>query len=510
MNMVDIILKKKAGEALSAEEIRFFAQGAAAGTIPDYQLSALLMAICWRGMNAQETTCLTMEMMHSGGVVDLSAIDGVCVDKHSTGGVGDTTTLVLVPLAAACGAKVAKISGRGLGHTGGTLDKLESIPGCSVEETEARFVRQVQEIGCSVIGQTHDLCPADKALYALRDVTGTVDCIPLIASSIVSKKLASGAGAIVLDVKTGSGALMHTLEDSIALAKAMVDIGAQAGKPILALVTGMEQPLGTHVGNALEVKEAIDILSGRAGGDLLAVSLELGSRMLVAAGIAENVEDGKARMKRALESGAGLEKLKEMIAAQGGDAGVCDDVTRLPQAKYLVPVPAPHDGYVADMDTTAIGYCAQDLGAGRKQKTDAIDPAVGLVMDVRIGDFVKRGDALDAAPEPDGAGGGRDCPHAAGRQADERETRDAAAGVCGGFTGRGRALKNAFRPPAARRKRSKEKYGRKAKKGELSQKGGAAGAPSEAGSLRVCAGHRRVAGSHAAANALYTDHSFYR
>ena len=231
MNMVDIILKKKAGEALSAEEIRFFAQGAAAGTIPDYQLSALLMAICWRGMNAQETTCLTMEMMHSGGVVDLSAIDGVCVDKHSTGGVGDTTTLVLVPLAAACGAKVAKISGRGLGHTGGTLDKLESIPGCSVEETEARFVRQVQEIGCAVIGQTHDLCPADKALYALRDVTGTVDCIPLIASSIVSKKLASGAGAIVLDVKTGSGALMHTLEDSIALAKAMVDIGAQAGKP---------------------------------------------------------------------------------------------------------------------------------------------------------------------------------------------------------------------------------------------------------------------------------------
>ena len=466
MNMVDIILKKKAGEALSAEEIRFFAQGAAAGTIPDYQLSALLMAICWRGMNAQETTCLTMEMMHSGGVVDLSAIDGVCVDKHSTGGVGDTTTLVLVPLAAACGAKVAKISGRGLGHTGGTLDKLESIPGCSVEETEARFVRQVQEIGCAVIGQTHDLCPADKALYALRDVTGTVDCIPLIASSIVSKKLASGAGAIVLDVKTGSGALMHTLEDSIALAKAMVDIGAQAGKPILALVTGMEQPLGTHVGNALEVKEAIDILAGRAGGDLLAVSLELGSRMLVAAGIAENVEDGKARMKRALESGAGLEKLKEMIAAQGGDAGVCDDVTRLPQAKYLVPVPAPHDGYVADMDTTAIGYCAQDLGAGRKQKTDAIDPAVGLGDGCAHRRFCEAGrPAGDAAPEPDGAGGGRDCPHAAGRQADERETRDAAAGVCGGFTGRGRALKNAFRPPAARRKGFKGEIWKESKKG---------------------------------------------
>ena len=394
MNMVDIILKKKAGEALSAEEIRFFEQGAAAGTIPDYQLSALLMAICWRGMNAQETTCLTMEMMHSGGVVDLSAIDGVCVDKHSTGGVGDTTTLVLVPLAAACGAKVAKISGRGLGHTGGTLDKLESIPGCSVEETEARFVRQVQEIGCAVIGQTHDLCPADKALYALRDVTGTVDCIPLIASSIVSKKLASGAGAIVLDVKTGSGALMHTLEDSIALAKAMVDIGAQAGKPILALVTGMEQPLGTHVGNALEVKEAIDILAGRAGGDLLAVSLELGSRMLVAAGIAENVEDGKARMKRALESGAGLEKLKEMIAAQGGDASVLEDFSKLPQASVRHEILAPQDGWIFRMDTQKVGEASSLLGAGRMTKEDTIDFAAGIVLSKKTGDYAKKGDVL--------------------------------------------------------------------------------------------------------------------
>ena len=394
MNMVDIIIKKKEGGELTEEEIRYFAQGAADGSIPDYQLSALMMAICFQGMNAKETTCLTMEMMKSGGVVDLSAIDGVCVDKHSTGGVGDTTTLVLAPLAAACGAKVAKISGRGLGHTGGTLDKLESIPGCSVEETEEQFVKQVQDIGCAVIGQTHDLCPTDKTLYALRDVTGTVCCVPLIASSIVSKKLASGAGAIVLDVKTGSGALMRTLEESITLAKAMVDIGTQAGKPILALVTGMEQPLGTHVGNALEVKEAIDVLSGRVSGDLLTVSLELGSRMLVAAGIAKDVEDGKARMRDALESGAGLAKLKAMIAAQGGDARVCDDVNLLPQAKYHVEVPAPADGYVADMDTTKIGYCAQDLGAGRKKKTDAIDPAVGLVMDVRLGDFVKKGQSL--------------------------------------------------------------------------------------------------------------------
>ena len=394
MNMVDVILKKKAGEALSPEEIRAFARGAADGSVPDYQLAALLMAICWRGMTAEETACLTMEMMHSGSVVDLSAIDGVCVDKHSTGGVGDTTTLVLVPLAAACGAKVAKLSGRGLGHTGGTLDKLESIPGCSVNVSIGDFIRQVQEIGCAVIGQTHDLCPADKALYALRDVTGTVDCIPLIASSIVSKKLASGAGAIVLDVKTGSGALMQTVEESIELAKAMVEIGAQAGKPILALVTGMDQPLGTHVGNALEVKEAIDILAGRAQGDLLTVSLELGSRMLIASGIARDVEDGKARMMQALDSGAGLAKLKEMIIAQGGDGRVCDDVDYLPHAAYKISVPALASGYVARMDTAAIGRCAQALGAGRQKKTDVIDPAVGLVMDVRLGDKLKAGDSL--------------------------------------------------------------------------------------------------------------------
>ena len=394
MNMVDVILKKKAGQALSQEEIRAFARGAADGSIPDYQLAALLMAICWQGMSAEETTHLTMEMMRSGSVVDLSAIEGVCVDKHSTGGVGDTTTLVLVPLAAACGAKVAKLSGRGLGHTGGTLDKLESIPGCSIEKSEADFVRQVQEIGCAVIGQTQDLCPADKALYALRDVTGTVGSIPLIASSIVSKKLASGAGAIVLDVKTGSGALMQTVEESIELAKAMVEIGAKAGKPILALVTGMDQPLGTHVGNALEVKEAIDILSGRAGGDLLTVSLELGSRMLVASGVAKDVEDGKARMQDALATGAGLKKLCEMIACQGGDPRVCDDVAYLPQAAYQIDVPALCEGYVSAMDTTAIGYAAQGLGAGRVKKTDEIDPAVGLVMKVRLGDYVKPGDPL--------------------------------------------------------------------------------------------------------------------
>lgn len=394
MNMVDVILKKKAGQALSQEEIRAFARGAADGSIPDYQLAALLMAICWQGMNAEETTHLTMEMMRSGGVVDLSAIDGVCVDKHSTGGVGDTTTLVLVPLAAACGAKVAKLSGRGLGHTGGTLDKLESVPGCSIDRTQEQFIEQVKRVGCAVIGQTQDLCPADKALYALRDVTGTVGSIPLIASSIVSKKLASGAGAIVLDVKTGSGALMQTVEEAIDLAKAMVDIGSKAGKPILALVTGMDQPLGTHVGNALEVKEAIDILSGRAGGDLLTVSLELGSRMLVAAGIAKDVADGKARMEEALRSGAGLGKLREMLEAQGGDGRVCEDTAYLPQAAHTVDVPALTSGYVARMDTTALGYAAQGLGAGRAKKTDEIDPAVGFVMQVRLGDYVKAGEPL--------------------------------------------------------------------------------------------------------------------
>ena len=327
-------------------------------------------------------------------MVDLSAIDGVCVAKHSTGGVGDTTTLVLAPLAAACGAKVAKISGRGLGHTGGTLDKLESIPGCSVEETEEQFVKQVQDIGCAVIGQTHDLCPTDKTLYSLRDVTGTVCCVPLIASSIVSKKLASGAGAIVLDVKTGSGALMRTLEESITLAKAMVDIGTQAGKPILALVTGMEQPLGTHVGNALEVKEAIDVLSGRVSGDLLTVSLELGSRMLVAAGIAKDVEDGKARMRDALESGAGLAKLKAMIAAQGGDARVLDDVSLLPQAAVQYELKAPQAGYIHHMDAQKIGESSAILGAGRKTKDDAIDFAAGIVLKEKTGAKVEQGQTL--------------------------------------------------------------------------------------------------------------------
>ena len=365
-------------------------QGAARQTIPDYQLSALLMAIRLRGMTAEETTRLTLSMRDSGDVADLSAIPGVKVDKHSTGGVGDTTTLVLAPLVAACGVPVAKMSGRGLGHTGGTLDKLESIPGLSVELTEERFIRQVQNIGVAVIGQTGSLAPADKTLYALRDVTATVDSLPLIASSIMSKKLASGADAIVLDVKTGSGAIMQTLEGSIELAKAMVDIGTLAGKPVTAVVTGMEQPLGTHVGNALEVKDAIDVLSGRTKGDLLAVSLLLGGHMLVLAGRAATPEEGQALLRDALDSGRGLEKFKEMIAAQGGDPAVCDDVTLLPRPAVIRSVAVGRTGYVKDMDTMALGLEAQAMGAGRIRKTDVLDYSVGFILPVRIGDRVER------------------------------------------------------------------------------------------------------------------------
>ena len=388
MNMLEIIEKKKFGRELSREEITFFARAAAEKTVPDYQLAALLMAIRLNGMTDRETTDLTLAMRDSGDTADLSAIPGVKVDKHSTGGVGDTTTLVLAPLVAACGAPVAKMSGRGLGHTGGTLDKLESIPGMNVALSEDAFIRQVREIGVAVIGQTGRLAPADKTLYGLRDVTSTVDSLPLIVSSILSKKLAAGSDAIVLDVKTGSGAIMHTLEDSLVLAETMVRVGTLAGKPVVAVVSGMDQPLGTHVGNALEVKEAIDILSGRAGGDLLEVSLMLGGYMLQLAGRAETHEAGEAMMKAALESGAGLDKLKQMISAQGGDPAVCDDVTRLPQAKVIRSVCCGTGGWVQKMDTMALGMAAQAMGAGRMKLDDELDYSVGFVLQVRIGDRV--------------------------------------------------------------------------------------------------------------------------
>ncbi|MGN0753813.1 MAG: thymidine phosphorylase [Aristaeellaceae bacterium] len=388
MSMLEIITKKKLGQELTKAEIVEFTRGAADGSIPDYQLAALLMAIRLNGMNARETTDLTLAMRDSGDVCDLSAIPGVKVDKHSTGGVGDTTTLILAPLVAACGVPVAKMSGRGLGHTGGTLDKLESIAGLSVTLTEEQFVRQVNEIGLAVIGQTASLAPADKTLYALRDVTATVDSLPLIASSIMSKKLASGADAIVLDVKTGSGALMETVDDAIALARAMAEIGQLSGKPVRALVTGMSQPLGTHVGNALEVKEAIEVLSGQVKGDLLDVALLLGSHMLVLGGQAAEVDSARAMLVSALESGAGLSKLRAMITAQGGDASCADDVSLLPQPAVIREVRVGREGYITAMDTQALGYAAQAMGAGRVRKTDTIDPSVGYILPVRIGDRV--------------------------------------------------------------------------------------------------------------------------
>ncbi len=386
--MVEIIGHKKMGLALTEEEISYFVKGAADGSVPDYQLAALLMAIRLNGMDHEETTALALAMTRSGDTADLSRIPGIKVDKHSTGGVGDTTTLVLAPLVAACGVPVAKMSGRGLGHTGGTLDKLESIPGFCVTMDEEAFIRQVQNIGVAVIGQTGSLAPADKTLYALRDVTSTVDSLPLIAGSIMSKKLASGADAIVLDVKTGSGAIMHTFEDSLALAKTMVEIGKLAGRPVEAVITGMEQPLGTHVGNALEVKDAVDVLAGRTRGDLLDVSLLLGAHMLVLAGAAKSTEEGKDRLMRALESGAGLEKFRELVTAQGGDPRVADNWTILPQAKVVRQVRVGRKGYVQSMDTTLLGLAAQGMGAGRVKKTDTLDYATGFVLPVRIGDQV--------------------------------------------------------------------------------------------------------------------------
>lgn len=389
MTMLEIIEKKKLKQELSGEEIRFFVEAAARKTAPDYQLSAMLMAIRLNGMTDRETVELTMAMRDSGDVADLSSIAGKKVDKHSTGGVGDTTTLVLAPLVAACGVPVAKMSGRGLGHTGGTLDKLESIPGMRVDLTEEEFIRQVQKTGVAVIGQTADLAPADKTLYALRDVTSTVDSLPLIVSSILSKKLASGVDGIVLDVKTGSGAILRTREESLELAWTMVRVCALAGKPAIALLSGMDQPLGTHVGNALEVKEAIDILSGRAGGDLLEVSLTLGSYMLLLAGKAEGEAEARALLLDALKSGRGLEKLGEMIQAQGGDGAVCRDTRLLPQAPVIRSVTCGREGYVARMDTAALGHAAQAMGAGRLRKEDPIDPAVGFILKVRLGDRVE-------------------------------------------------------------------------------------------------------------------------
>ena len=395
MRMVDIIRKKRHGGVLSKEEIEFVVKGYTDGRIPDYQVSALLMAICFQGMDERETADLTMAMADSGDRIDLSGIRGIKVDKHSTGGVGDKISLIAAPLAAAAGVPVAKMSGRGLGHTGGTVDKLESIPGFRIELTGEQFIGNVNRIGMALAGQSGNLAPADKKLYALRDVTGTVESIPLIASSIMSKKIASGADCIVLDVKVGTGAFMKRLEDARALAKAMVDIGNRLGRTTVAVITDMNQPLGYEVGNANEVREAVDVLRGRGSSDdLRTISLTIASHMTVLGGIYPNYEEAYAALSRMIESGQAIRKLREFIEAQGGDPGVVDDPAKLPQAKYSVEVKADAAGYVQGIDAERIGISAMMLGAGRKTKEDRIDYAAGVTLVKKIGDAVAAGETL--------------------------------------------------------------------------------------------------------------------
>ncbi|WMM88691.1 pyrimidine-nucleoside phosphorylase [Heyndrickxia coagulans] len=394
MRMIDIIEKKRNGKELATEEINFFVKGYTEGTIPDYQASALAMAIYFQDMSDREIADLTMAMIHSGETLDLSAIHGIKVDKHSTGGVGDTTTLVLAPLVAALGVPVAKMSGRGLGHTGGTIDKLESIQGFHVEITTDQFIDLVNREKVAVIGQTADLAPADKKLYALRDVTATVDSIPLIASSIMSKKIAAGADAIVLDVTTGAGAFMKKEEDAIRLAETMVRIGNHVGRKTMAVISDMSQPLGYAIGNALEVKEAIDTLKGEGPDDLTELVLALGSQMVVLAGKATTLEEARKMLKEAIASGAGLEKFKKFVANQGGDPSVIDHPEKLPQAKYAIDLPAKTSGYVSKMVADQIGVAAMMLGAGRATKEDKIDFAVGIVLRKKVGDRVEAGEPL--------------------------------------------------------------------------------------------------------------------
>lgn len=394
MRMVDLIAKKRDGLELTTDEIRFMIEGYTKGDIPDYQMSAMAMAIFFRDMSERERADLTMAMVHSGETVDLSAIEGVKVDKHSTGGVGDTTTLVLAPLVASLGVPVAKMSGRGLGHTGGTIDKLESISGFHTDIGKEEFVRLVNRHRIAVIGQTGNLTPADKMLYALRDVTATVESIPLIASSIMSKKIAAGADAIVLDVKTGAGAFMKTAAEAEALARAMVGIGNKLGRKTMAVISDMSQPLGFAIGNALEVREAIETLQGRGPKDLVELCLALGSQMVYLAGKAVSLEEAEAKLKEALAAGKALEKFKTFVANQGGDPAVADDPDRLPQAAYRIEVPAREDGVVAAMAADDIGHAAMLLGAGRATKESQIDLAVGLVLNKKVGDPVRAGESL--------------------------------------------------------------------------------------------------------------------
>lgn len=394
MRMIDIIEKKRDGKSLNKEEIDFFIKGYTNGDIPDYQASSLAMAIFFQDMNEEERAHLTMAMVNSGDVIDLSDIEGIKVDKHSTGGVGDTTTLVLAPLVASVGVPVAKMSGRGLGHTGGTIDKLESAKGFHVELTEDEFIKLVNENQVAVMGQSGNLTPADKKLYALRDVTGTVNSIPLIASSIMSKKIAAGADAIVLDVKTGSGAFMKTLEDAEALAHAMVSIGNNVGRNTMAIISDMSQPLGNAIGNGLELKEAIETLQGHGPDDLTELVLTLGSQMVVLAKKADNLKDARELLEAAIQSGKALDKFKTFISNQGGDVSIIERSDSLEDAKYKIEYTAQKDGFISEMVANEIGVASMMLGAGRQTKEDIIDLSVGIVLNKKVGDKVNAGESI--------------------------------------------------------------------------------------------------------------------
>ena len=394
MRAVDIIQKKRDGGELGREEIAFFIDAYTRGAVPDYQASAFAMAVFFQGMTSAETVALTESMMRTGEVLDLSDLPGPRVDKHSTGGVGDKTSLILAPLAAAAGAYVPMISGRGLGHTGGTLDKLESIPGFRVGLSLKEFRETLRKCGLGLIGQTPEIAPADRKLYALRDVTATVESLPLIAASIMSKKMAEGIDALILDVKTGDGAFMKAFDDSKALAEAMVRIGRGMGKNVSALITDMEQPLGRTVGNALEVKESIETLQGRGPKDLESLSLELAAWMLHLAGIAAGLDAARTRVRDALASGAGLRKFQEVIGLQGGDPGVGEDTSRLPRARETVELRAEAEGRVAGIKCRAVGHAAMLLGAGRETVDSRIDPAVGILLHKKVGDPVREGEGL--------------------------------------------------------------------------------------------------------------------
>lgn len=394
MRMYDLIMTKRNGGVLTKEEIDFMIAGYTCGDIPDYQMSAMMMAVYFQGMNETETLNLTMAMRDSGEHLDLSGISGIKVDKHSTGGVGDKTSLALTPMVAACGIPVAKMSGRGLGHTGGTIDKLESFPGFTTDISTETFMKNVKEIGIAIMGQTAELAPADKKLYALRDVTATVDNLSLIASSIMSKKLAAGADAIILDVKTGSGAFMKKEADAFGLAKEMVTIGKGAGKTTIGVITDMDQPLGMAVGNALEVKEAIDTLKGQGPDDFKELCLTLGSYMILAGGRAASKEEAREKLEKTIEDGSALRKLADFVAAQGGDPQAVFDTSLLPQARLIKEVPAAKEGYIAHIACDEVGICSLILGGGRETKESVIDLSVGILLKKKKGDFVKKGEPV--------------------------------------------------------------------------------------------------------------------